>query len=91
MIKEKIKLLNKVFLLIVLTILLVSGFWAVDIGASTMISDAASGSASYIGGYGFIRTPIQQYHLGFILILIAFLILVISYLFEIIGKIKIRK
>lgn len=60
--------------LITLTILFMSGLWAIDIGASGIASEEL-GVDFQAQGLGFIRSANAQYHLGLMLSMISFLLL----------------
>jgi len=72
--KIKLKYFNKFFFYITLVFIFVSGLWALDIGASGMISEAYTKLNYITQGLGFIRTPVNQYHLGLLLATIVFMI-----------------
>jgi hypothetical protein len=71
----------KIIILVILTFFFVAGLWAIDIGASGAILDAA-GYPTQAVGLLFVRTPTQQYHLGLLLSSISFLILCAMFIFE---------
>jgi hypothetical protein len=81
------KLIPKILLVVILGIFLVSGLWAIDIGASAMMMSIGAGMDTVAQGLFGIRSPNTQYHLGMVLIILAFLILAAMYLHEVLrGK-----
>lgn len=73
-----------VFILIVITFIFVSGLWAIDIGASGANMQSA-GYELQAEGLLFSRTPTAQYHLGLLIASVCFLVVVVMYIFKIIG------
>tara|TARA_Y100000310_G_scaffold59038_1_gene54369 strand:+ start:3728 stop:3982 length:255 start_codon:yes stop_codon:yes gene_type:complete len=61
---------NKILVLFLLQFFLLTGIWAIDIGASGLVWDAVYGN-SQAQGMGFIRSANQQYHLGLGLVYIV--------------------
>ena len=71
---------NKVLFVLVLTVLVLTGLWAIDIGASALISD------SYVEGLFGVRNAVTQYHFGLVLSFMGFFILCCMYLYEILKN-----
>lgn len=63
----------KILCLFFLQFMLISGLWAVDIGASGMVWDAIYGQ-SQAQGLGFVHSANTHYHIGLMLIYVSFLI-----------------
>jgi len=55
---------NKIMCLFLLQFFLLTGMWAIDIGASGMVWEAVYGNAQ-AEGLGFVRSASNQYHIGF--------------------------
>ena len=64
---------NKILILFLLQFFLLTGLWALDVGASGMVWEAVYGEAEAVG-LGFGRGAITQYHLGLMLVYVVFLI-----------------
>jgi len=63
---------NKILILFLLQFFLLSGFWAIDIGASAMCWEQSYAGAAQAQGLGFLRSANNQYHLGLIIVYIVF-------------------
>jgi len=76
---------NKILILFLLQFFLLSGFWAIDIGASGMVWESVYGQAEATG-LGFYRGATTQYHLGLMLVYIVFFIQLTWLLYVILNK-----
>jgi len=65
----------------------VAGLWAIDIGASAMIAQSAGIDMKVSNGW-FVRSGIQQYHMGLYMVTIAMLFLSFLTLISIFSKNK---
>ena len=65
---------------IVLAMLFVVGLWTIDIGASAMLTN------NYVQSLFFIRTGNQQYHMGLILSMVCFMLLIYLYVKEVLKN-----
>ena len=64
---------NKIMILFLLQFFLLTGFWAIDIGASGMVWEAVYGP-SQAAGLAFARSAVTQYHIGLMLVYLVFII-----------------
>ena len=62
------------YLIVTLQFFLITGLWAIDIGASGMIWETATGITAQAQGLGFTREPNTHYHLGLGTVYIIFFI-----------------
>ena len=70
----------KLSLAVCLSVFFMSGLWAVDIGASSMINKG------YVEGLNWTRSGTEQYHLGLLMSLASFLLVCLLFLQEIVMK-----
>ena len=75
----------KILLIVMLQFFLLSGFWAIDIGASAMCWEEQSSGVGQAQGLGFIRSASNQYHIGLGLVYIVFFIQLAWMLYIILG------
>lgn len=76
---------NKILILLLLQFFLLTGLWAIDIGASGMVWEAVYSEAEAVG-LGFSRGASTQYHLGLLIIYIVFFIQLSWILFMILNQ-----
>ena len=74
-------------LVLLCVFLTVSGLWAIDIGATTMVAQSAGINMKVSNGW-FVRSGIQQYHMGLYMVTIAMLFLSFLTLISIFSKDK---
>lgn len=76
--------------LVALTIFSMAGIWAIDVGSSGMIQ-----GSGVVEGFSFVRTPVQHYHAGMVLLITStFVIISLSYyivISKIVGRSKLTK
>ena len=83
----KTNIFTKILIILMLQFAIISGMWAVDIGASTLIAQSCTSEVTYqVQGLLFTRDANTQYHLGLGIIYSAFFILSCLYLYTIISK-----
>lgn len=70
----KDNLITRISIILLLQFLLLTGFWAIDIGASGMNVEAAMGEQVVAKGLGFERSPSNQYHMGLGLVYMVFMV-----------------
>jgi len=68
-------------LLIFLYTFILFGLWSVDIGVSGMLIDGSS-----VSGFSFVRSPVQQYHLGLVVLVVSSFLLVLFYVFLMLDR-----
>ncbi len=81
---------NKILILFLLQFFLLSGFWAIDIGVSGMAWEQAYGLGQ-AEGLLFIRSPINQYHIGLGIVYVVFFIQLSWLLYVILSRPDIKK
>ncbi len=77
---------NKILILSLLQFLLLTGFWAIDIGSSAMCWEQTYANTGQAQGIAFLRTANQQYHLGLGLVYVVFFIQFAWLLYIILSK-----
>jgi len=78
----------KILILFLLQFFLLSGLWAIDIGMSGMMFELGTDNEAVATGFGFMRTPNQQYHMGLLVVYLVFFVQVIWLLWVILTKIS---
>lgn len=77
---------GKILILFLLQFLLLSGFWAIDIGSSAMCWEETYDGTAKAQGLTFIRSANEQYHLGLGLVYLVFFLQLVWILNLIINK-----
>lgn len=68
------KLFIRILLILLLQFFIISGLWAIDIGASGMVWESVYGQQGQVQGLGFVRSASNQYHLGLGIVYLTFFV-----------------
>jgi len=80
------KKFNRILFLLFLQFLLISSFWAIDIGASAMCWEQTYANTGQAQGLSFLRSANNQYHIGLGIVYVVFFIQLAWLLYVILLK-----